>query len=101
MEIRDILVELTKLGIHPSMHYDIDMNQCYLDLNTQAKSHLYLYEDGILRGRYQYQKEIDFNDDIEHMITILCNVFKRSLCGRDYGNPTWAELCDSKGIKYN
>jgi transaldolase len=58
MEIQDIMKALAKKGISTSMHYNSEKDQCYVDLETRAKSELHLYEDGILRGRYQYETQI-------------------------------------------
>lgn len=89
MTIQDVMKELSKSKILTSIHYDIKKDQCYLDLETMAKSHLHLYEDGILRGRYNYETQIDLNSDIEDIICILCFEFNRAKCGRDYYSQSW------------
>jgi hypothetical protein len=98
MEIQDIMKALAKKGISTSMHYNSEKDQCYVDLETRAKSELHLYEDGILRGRYQYEKQIDLSQDIELLATELCHEFNNALHGRNYYQKAWAELCRSKGI---
>jgi len=98
MEIQDIMKALAKKGISTSMHYNNEKDQCYVDLETRTKSELHLYEDGILRGRYQYENQIDLSQDIELLVTELCHEFNNSLHGRNYYQEEWAELCRSKGI---
>ena len=98
MEIQDIMKALANKGIFTSMHYNSEKDQCYVDLETRAKSELHLYEDGVLRGRYQYEKQIDLTQDIEELVTELCHEFNHALYGRSYCQEAWAELCRSKGI---
>lgn len=98
MEIQDIMKVLVKKGISISMHYNIEKEQCYIDLETRAKSYLHLYEDGVLRGRYQYEKQIDLTQGIEELVTELCHEFNHALYGRSYCQESWAELCRSKSI---
>lgn len=98
MEIQDVMKALGKRGICTSMHYDSEKDQCYIDLKTGAKSDLYLYEDGILRGRYEYEMEIDLTQYIESLIDDLCYEFRNALQGRFYCQEAWAELCRSKGL---
>lgn len=93
---------LVKKGISTSIHYNGEKNQFYLDLETGAKSELHLYEDGLLVGRYNYEKQINLTQNIEDLVTELCYEFKHALCGRDYGQESWVKLCCSKDINpYN
>ena len=98
-EIQDIMIPLAKKGIETSMKYDTEKQQCYVDLETKAKSHLFLYEDGILRGRYEYEKQIDLSQDVEGIITELCHEFNHALHGRNFCQEAWADLCREKGIE--
>ena len=91
--IQDISYELAKNNIDTTLSIDMSNNLIILDLKTDAKSHLYLYEDGTLTGRYDYETHIDFNDDMDNIITSLCKEFKNALCGRDYGQESWFDLC--------
>lgn len=84
--------------IYTSMQYDSERDEIYVDLETKAKSHLHLYEDGTLKGRYQYEIKIDLSQDIESLVTQLCHEFNNALHGRDYCQPAWADLCRSKEI---
>ena len=65
-------------GIETSIHYDCTNNMLYLDLNTQAKSDLCLYEDGVIRGRYDYENQLDFNNTIDSLIIQLCHEFNNA-----------------------
>jgi len=98
MEIQDIMKALAKKGISTTMEYNKTQDLCYVDLQTMAKSHLYLYEDGTLNGRYDYQKKIDLSKSEDEIIIELCNEFNNALHGRNYCQEAWAELCRSKGI---
>ena len=98
MEIQDIMKALAKKRVSTSMHYDVEKDQCYVDLETRAKSDLHLYEDGMLRGRYEYEKHVDLTQDVEELITELCYEFNHALHGRSYCQEAWAELCRSKDI---
>lgn len=99
MEILNIMKVLAKYGIITSIHYNMKKDQFYSDLETRAKSELHLYEDGMLRGRYEYEEQIDLTEDIEELITQLCYEFKNALHGRDYCQDVWLSLCKSKGVK--
>lgn len=96
--IQDISYELAKNNININLSIDMSNNLIVLDLKTNAKSHLYLYENGTLTGRYNYETHIDFNDDMDNIITSLCTEFKNALCGRDYGQEGWFDLCKNLGI---
>ena len=99
MEIQDIMILLAKQGVSTSIHYDRNINKCYVDLETHAKSELHLYEDGVLCGRYQYETQIDLSQDADVIINILCHEFNRALHGRNYCQEAWAELCRLKNIE--
>lgn len=99
IKVQDIMIPLAKKGIETSMKYDTEKKQCYVDLETKAKSELHLYEDGILRGRYQYAKQIDLTKDIEELITELCHEFNHALHGRNFCQEGWADLCREKDIE--
>lgn len=90
--LKNIIKMLAIEGIETSITYDIERDQLYIDLNTMAKSHLYLYEDGVLRGRYEYETQIDL-EDTDSLLRSLCFEFKDALCGRNYYNGNWAKLC--------
>lgn len=99
MKIQDIMLELAKNGITTSMSYDSERKQVYIDLQTDAKSHLHLYEDGIIRGRYDYENFINFSQSKEYLILNLCDEFNDALHGRNYCQKAWADLCRAKDIE--
>lgn len=94
---------LTEHKISTSFHYDGNRSQYYLDLETRAKSDLHLYDDGIIRGRYNYEQSIDLSLESEAIIFDLCLEFRDALHGRNYCQESWLDLCKSKGIsiKFN
>lgn len=98
MELKDILVELVKKGLDVSLNFNQVEDIFYIDLNTQAKSHLHLYQDGKLVGRYG-SSSIDLNQNIESIIIDLCYEFNNALCRRTYGNSDWFRLCEENNIK--
>ena len=99
MEIQDLMKVLCKEDITTSMHFNKDKNQCYVDLETRAKSELHLYEEGVIRGRYDYEEQIDLSQDIDDLIRVLCEEFNRTLHGRDYYQEEWGLLCKKIGVK--
>jgi len=100
MEVIEVIKELARRGISTSVWYDDDVRELiYFDLNTGAKSNLYLFEDGVIKGRYGYESVIDLGEDLEDIIHSLCYEFNRSLHGRDYGNGDWFQLCKTLKIK--
>ncbi len=101
IRITDIMYVLVKEGIYTSLRYDRDNNEVSINLNTQAKSELYLAEDGMLYGRYDYTKQIDLSGCMDYVIFELCLEFTKALHGRDYGNENWFKLCKKKGIDIN
>lgn len=98
MKIQDVMKVLAKKGISTSIHYNSKEDQCYVDLQTMAKSELHLYESGLLCGRYLYEKQMDLNQDAEALVTELCYEFNKSLHGKSFGNEAWVELCRAKNI---
>ena len=85
----EIMTLLSVNGVKTTINID-ENNEIYLDLNTAAKSHLYLYSNGLLKGRYD-----DTNiDDEDLLLKQLCYQFKESLWGRNYGNYDWYQLCE-------
>jgi len=98
MEIQELMKVLANKGISTSMHYNVEKEQCYVDLETKAKSELHLYEDGMLRGRYEYETQIDLTQDVEKLLTELCHEFNNALHYRNYCQEAWADLCRSRGV---
>ena len=98
MRLIQILKELSK-EVYCSMEYDVEKEQLFIDLKTMAKSDLFLYEDGIIRGRYDYENKLDLNAEMDDLIITLCNEFDNSLHGRNYGQDEWFALCKKNNIK--
>lgn|SRR5574343_787686 len=68
-----------------------------VSLNTEAKSGMVLYENGLLEMRYSTEY-IDLGDSIEDIIRKLCINFCSCVCGRDYFSHSWADLCVKHGV---
>jgi len=96
-DLKNIMITLADEGVYTHISYDFDIRECYLDLQTEAKSHLYLYESGILKGRYKYETTVDFHSD--NIVEFLCREFSKALCHKDYGNGRWFALCEKLDIK--
>lgn len=98
MRLIEILKELSK-EVYCSMEYNTEREQLFIDLKTMAKSDLFLYEDGIIRGRYDYENQLDLNAEMDDLIITLCNEFDNALHGRNYGQDEWFALCKKNNIK--
>jgi hypothetical protein len=99
MELKDVLKELSINGVKAHMSYCTEEEMFVLDLQTLAKSSLYLYESGLLKGRYGYETTMNlFN--IDTLIHDLCYEFVEALHGRDFGNEQWFDLCNKLNVKY-
>lgn len=94
--ISDIVMELAKHGIEPILKF-MD-GEVYYDLNTQTKSHLSLFTDGTLRGRYAYESKIDLHKEMSDIIYDLCVEFENATYGRDFWNEAWYELCKKNDV---
>lgn len=99
MKLEDLIKVLCKENITTSMHFDKEKEQFYIDLETRAKSELHLYEDGVIRGRYDYEQQIDLNQDTDDLIRVLCEEFNHALHGRNYYQYEWRLLCEKIGVK--
>ncbi len=99
VEIQEIMKELALQGLSTSICYDSKLKSLYIDLDTGAKSHLYLYEDGTIRGRYNYENTINLNSDMDEIVLFLCREFSQALHGRGFGNSQWFELCKNNNVK--
>ena len=88
-------------NIKVSILYDMELDMFYVDLQTGAKSHLYLYENGELIGRYNYQSSIDFTENEESILKSLCYEFLNCLKERDFYNSAWSILCKTFDITIN
>lgn len=94
----EIVSELRKKQIYMGIRLCYKKGMFYCDLRTEAKSHLYLYENGEIEGRYNYAEKVDLSAPTDEVILELCKHFKNAMCNRVYGNPMWIHLCNMKGI---
>lgn len=89
----DIAKFLAINNIETTLSYD---GQFYLNLNTGAKSHLHLYENGLLKGRYNHEANIDFNLPMSAIKDLLINEFNWALGSNNVAYDVWhkfAKLC--------
>lgn len=98
MKLLFLMKELAKNGVATSINYDFERDEFYIDLDTRAKSELHLYENGIIRGRYNYENSLNFEDEMPDLIRGLCYEFSHALHGRNYYNHAWAELCGKNDV---
>lgn len=91
----ELVKQVVEQGISVTLEWDFSRNTIYADLNFQAKSHGYLYEQEdsslVLEMRYEVTKNIEEFSD-------LLYAFKSGLYGRDYGNQRWFDLCKKHGV---
>lgn len=99
--IYDIAKLLCLNGVETTNCLNTETGEFYLNLNTLAKSHLYLYEDGTVKGRYNYSSSIDFSQDKDHILRELCFEFVNSLCNKGFGSSDWFDLCKKMEVKWN
>jgi len=94
MKLIKIYKDLVIRGIYSAtLTYDLIRNQFYIDLATQSKSNLYLYEDGAIRGRYDYENTLNLEDD--NLFETLLEEYEGSKHGTDFGNPEWEKQLNS------
>lgn len=99
MNVSDVVKELCKMGLTGvKFEYDKDQEMFYFDLNTGAKSHLYLYEDFHVEGRYNYKSKVHPECGLESILRELYWEFDNCICGRDYYNYEWKEIGVQLGI---
>jgi hypothetical protein len=99
MKLMLLMKELAKNGVATSINYDFERDEFYIDLDTRAKSELHLYENGLIRGRYNYENHLNFEDELPDLIRGLCYEFSNALHGRNYYNQAWAELCRKNDVR--
>jgi|SRR6188508_528582 len=94
----EVFKTLVKSNIYPTLQFDVAKDLFYIDLNTLAKSHLYLFENGDIEGRYNYKSSINLDIEIKCIITELCIEFSNSIHYRAYANNNWVKLCNENDI---
>lgn len=92
MQVNEIIRALVENGIKGvTVNLDKD-GILYYDLNTQAKSHLYLREDFVLKGRYAYESKLNPEQDMDEILRDLFWEFRECMHGRDFYSADWMEL---------
>lgn len=90
--VQDVVKELCKMGLEVKVAYSKGCDSLYYDLNTEAKSKLWLFEDFHVEGRYDHTAQISPNQSIEDILIDLFWEFKGCIQGRDFYSHTWAEI---------
>ena len=94
---------LTRAGIDVTIKYNQEKKTWYADLNTGAKSHMHLYDDGgrniIIEKRYNEKDEFyyEFDDQIEDILDFYCYNFVSCIKGRSFGNENWVAFVKERG----
>lgn len=100
--VLDSLGILLNAGIEVSMHYDREKKLWYADLNTGAKSHMYLYDDGkiiTLEKRYNEKDQLnyEFDNSMEDILNFYCYNFVSCIKGRSFANENWVAFAKERG----
>ena len=90
-QIDNLVKECTKLGLRPILEYDRDRESVYYDMQTGAKSGMYIYPDGFVMMRYS-TTNLDPDSDLACLIDDVWSLFRECLCSRDYYNIQWQEF---------
>lgn len=94
MEYKFSIYEVAKI-LSKNHNISVTLEGDYIDLKTMAKSHLYLFEDGTVKGRYDYESNVfDTADTLEDIVRNLALEFEGCLHGRTFYNIDWAILYD-------
>ena len=98
--VEEVIKSLVKRGVRGITVCVSRQGDLFYDLNTGAKSHLHLYEDFTLEGRYDHKYTLDAYDteDIEGILTEVFFCFRDCLHGRAYYNDDWMKLGVSLGL---
>lgn len=95
MQVIDVVKELTKMGLSDiKLNYDKGRDLFYWDLNTGCKSHLHLFEDWHVEGRYNHSNKFSVVElaNLEDILCWLFYEFKGCRYGRDFYNQEWMEI---------
>lgn len=97
--VQQVIKQLCILGINNiEVCWDSSKGMLRYDLRTGAKSHLHLYENFDLCGRYEYKTTIDPDQALDFIIKDLFWEFKGCFHGRDFYNSEWMELGVKLGL---
>lgn len=96
---------LSEKGIYVSISFDKDRGIWEADLNTRAKSGMYLTDDGeaiTINMRYGDSEVIFYKDlSVFDLLKEYCMCFVRCIHGRDFYSTEWKMLSKSFGINVN
>lgn len=100
--VLDSLGILLNAGIEVSMHYDREKKLWYADLNTGAKSHMHLYDDGkiiTLEKRYNEKDQLnyEFDNSMEDILNFYCYNFVSCIKGRSFANENSVAFAKERG----
>lgn len=94
MEYKFSIYEVAKI-LAKTYGISVTLEGDYINLQTMAKSHLYLFEDGTVKGRYNYESNVfDTAETLEDVVCNLAFEFENCLHGRTFYNTNWAILYD-------
>ncbi|MFT7614312.1 MAG: hypothetical protein ACI9J3_003294 [Parvicellaceae bacterium] len=99
MNLFELMKELAENGIDTTVTTHYKTKEVYVDLNTRTKSDLHLYENGMLRGRYDYERQMDLTHNVSNLIVELCKEFNDAMHGRKFGNEYWIQLCKANDVE--
>ena len=95
----EVLTYLVESGLEVSLFKAPNEGTICADLNTGAKSGMYLHPCGKLGFRYDREDYIDMNQEpFEEVIRDLFVSWKSCLHGRDYYNPDWLKVGERIGL---
>lgn len=94
--VYSIVKELVKEGIPTTLKEE--NGSFYWDLHSGTKSHMHLYEDGTLKGRYDYETKINLEQSLKDIVTNLCFEFNVARYGNEFGLINWFDLCVKYGV---
>ena len=82
--ILSLISELVNEGIEVTIKRD-RFGEVFADLNAETKSHMYLYTDGTVRGRYGESEPVLEVQDVAH-------IFVERYGRRGSGSERWVDL---------
>jgi len=93
MKVPELIIEALNEGVEVTMRHHAIFGIGF-DVNTRAKSHVVLYQNGqswIAHMRYGEKKEV------ENFYDLAC-IVKSAMHGRDYVDSAWQEIFIKRGI---
>lgn len=87
-------------NVEVSLSKDLE-NKLYLDLHTQAKSHMYLYceEDKlVVKKRYNEMDTCLQDESVDDILSWLAYNYSTCIHGRGFGSAAWDKVCAHYGV---